>query len=88
MEEELWLQIDAEKLLFLWVYDDIFNDSMYEDVGIHCSPITFVYPLSIEEEPQIRGDNQHSDFKFFDQDDNSLHDMVKLRIKDIQNLSL
>ena len=83
-KEELWLDIDTNKLIFLWVYDDIFDDSIFENVWTHCSPITFVYKLDKNEEKNLNLDSQHSDFKFFDIDDGSIHDMVKIRIDDMK----
>ena len=45
-QEEVWIKIDPERLLFLWVYDDIFSKSKYQNIGTHCSSHTFVYKLN------------------------------------------
>lgn len=87
-KEELWIDIDIKKLIFLWVYDDIFNNSIFENIWTHCSPITYIYRLNKEEEKKIILDFQHSDYKLFDINDKSLHEMVKIRINDLKNLKL
>ncbi len=87
-KEELWIDIIEDKLKFLWVYDDIFDNSIYENIWTHCSPITFLYNLSNEEEKHIKTDIQHSEFKFFNINDTTLHNMVKIRINDAKNLKL
>lgn len=83
-KEELGIDIDPSRLVFLWVYDDIFNDSAFDNISTHCSPITFVYKLDQNEEKNLNLDSQHSDFKFFDIDDENIHDMVKIRINDMK----
>ena len=87
-KEELNIDIDINKLTFLWVYDDIFYNSIYENIWTHCSPITFIYKLSDVEEKNIKLDSQHNEFKFFDINDKNIHDMVKIRINDIKKLEL
>jgi hypothetical protein len=86
--EELWINIKEDKLKFLWIYDDILNDSIYENISTHCSPITYLYNLSKDEEKSINLDGQHSDFKFFSINDSNLHFMVKIRINDIIKLNI
>jgi colanic acid biosynthesis protein WcaH len=88
MIEELWIDIDLKKLIFLWIYDDIFENSMFEDVSSHYSPITYVYHLDESEQNNIRIDAQHSDLKFFNLNDPTLHPMVKIRILDMNKLSI
>lgn len=82
--EEIWINININKLQFLWVYDDIFEDSIYQWIWTHCSPITYIYHLSKEEENNIKTDSQHSNFHFFDVNDTSLHNMVQMRILDMK----
>ena len=86
--EELWVNIDINKLKFLWVYDDIFEDSIYQWIWTHCSPITYVYQLSSKELNDITSDSQHSSLAFFNINDTSLHEMVKIRIRDMKKLNL
>jgi colanic acid biosynthesis protein WcaH len=88
MMQELWIDIDARKLIFLWIYDDIFENSIFENVSSHYSSITYVYHLDELEQNNIRIDSQHSDLKFFDLDDPSLHHMIKKRISDMHTLWL
>lgn len=87
-KEEIWLDIDIKKLVFLWVYDDIYNDSMYENIWSHYSPIIYVYRLDNIEEKNIKTNSQHSNFKFFDLNDNSLHQILKERILDIKKINI
>ncbi len=82
-KEEIWINIDIDKLKFLWVYDDIYEDSMYENISSHYSPIIFVYKLSKEEEKNLKIDEQHENFIFFDLTDNSLCDILKVKINDL-----
>ena len=83
-KEELSIDIDASKLQFVGVYDDIFENSAFDDISTHCIPVTYIYQLSIDEELWLSlGDSQHSDLKFFALDDWSLHEMVKMRIRDL-----
>lgn len=89
MREELWLDIDPERLIFLWVYDDIFENSMFEEIWSHYSPITYIYHLTEKEEENIGiTDTQHSSIQFFDPEDPSLHEMVKIRIWDMKHRNL
>jgi ADP-ribose pyrophosphatase YjhB (NUDIX family) len=89
MKEELWITIDTSRLVFLWTYDDIFENSMFEGISSHYSSVTYVYKLTSEEETAIWiTDSQHSNIKFFDLENPSLHEMVKIRISDIQNKKL
>ena len=90
MKDEIGIEIDPKKLVFLWVYDDIMSNSRYDWVSTHCSPITYVYKFDRNEmndlENNLKLDKQHEDLKFFDLNDESLHDMVKERIVDMKNL--
>lgn len=82
--EELGLDIDISKLRFIGVYDDIFENSAFENISTHCIPVTYSYQLSGEEESQLSlWDAQHSDLRFFSLDNPSLHQMVKVRIDDL-----
>lgn len=85
--EELGIDIDISSLQFVWVYDDIFENSAFEGISTHCIPVTYLYRLnSIEESELSLGDSQHSDLRFFSLDDPSLHKMVKMRIRDMKKL--
>lgn len=87
-QEELGMDIDISRLQFVWVYDDIFENSAFEDISTHCIPVTYLYSLSPGEESELSlGDSQHSDLRFFSLDDPSLHEMVKMRIRDIDTHS-
>lgn len=85
VHEELGLDIDISKLRFIGVYDDIFENSAFGNIGTHCIPVTYSYQLSGEEESQLSlWDRQHSDLQFFSLDDPNHHQMVKMRIMDLQ----
>jgi len=89
MEEELWYKLDVSRLRFLNVYDDFFNESIYEWVTLQNITITYVYLLEDNEMNRFKpNDSQHNEFRFFEIDDNSLHDRVKLRIKDLLNSNI
>jgi len=89
MEEELWYVVDVNRLILLNIYDDFFCESIYEWVTLQNITITYVYLLEDNEINSIKpNDSQHDEFMFFEIDDNSLHDKVKLRIKDLLNLNI
>lgn len=89
MEEELWYGVDVNRLIFLNIYDDFFDESIYEWVALQNITITYIYLLEDNEINSFKpNDSQHNEFKFFEIDDNSLHDRVKLRIKDFLNLNI
>jgi ADP-ribose pyrophosphatase YjhB (NUDIX family) len=84
-KEELGIDIDILKLIFLGIYDDIFDNSAFPGISTHCIPVTYSYQLSDEELREIHiGDAQHSDYRFFPQWSDELHPMVKLRIDNIK----
>lgn len=83
-KEELHISIDPTKLQFLNIYDDIFDNSMFENIWTHCSPATYIYALSDAEIQDILPDIQHKNLEFFDLDDATLHPMVKIRISDLK----
>ena len=86
-KEELGIDIDTARLRFIWVYDDIFENSAFAGISTHCIPVTYLYFLNSLEESQITiWDVQHSDIRFFLLDDPSLHDMVRMRMRDIDQI--
>ena len=89
IKEELWYVIDVNRLIFLNTYDDFFDESIYEWVTLQNITITYVYLLEDNEINSIKpNDSQHDEFRFFEIDNNRLHDRVKLRIKDLLNLNI
>jgi len=82
-KEELMIDIDLSRIHYLESYDDIFPDSIFDNVPLHCFTVSYVYFLQDDELAHIHLDSQHSDLKLFDLDDPSLHEMVKIRIRDI-----
>jgi colanic acid biosynthesis protein WcaH len=86
-KEELGIDIDISRLQYIWVYDDIFENSAFENISTHCIPVTYAYFLDPSEEDQVAlGDAQHSDWQFFSLTDPSLHEMVKMRIVDLRKI--
>lgn len=87
-KEELWIDINIEKLIYLWVYDEIYKDSIYKDIWTHCSSLTYVYKLDKIEQSNIKIDSQHSEFKFFEVYDENLQPMIKSRVLDMNKLGI
>ena len=85
-KEELNIDIDQEKLKFIGVYDDIFNDSAFDNLSTHCLPCTFLYMLSEYEEQNLKPDNQHEHMRFFAYNEESFHPFLKKRLKQIQSV--
>ena len=84
-KEEVNIDIDIHKLHFVWVYDDIFNTSIYTWLSAHCLASTFVYPLNQWEQEHISPNNQHNEFSFFAYDDSTLHPFLSKRSQDIES---
>ncbi|MBC7504070.1 NUDIX domain-containing protein [Candidatus Gracilibacteria bacterium] len=85
--EELGINIDISRLQFVGVYDDIFENSAFDDITTHCIPVTYLYQLNSYEELELSlGDAQHSDLQFFSLDDPSLHEMVQMRVRYLRKL--
>ena len=84
VNEELGIDIDISRLQFIWVYDDIFDNSAFAGISTHCIPVTYMYRLLAHEIDQFAlADNQHTDLRFFSLDDPTLHEMIRLRITDM-----
>lgn len=84
-KEELGIDIDSSRLRFLGVYDDIFENSAFEGISTHCISVLYTYSLDQDEEGLFSlGDLQHSDLQYFVPTDPTLHDMVKMRVADIE----
>lgn len=89
VSEELWYFIDVNRLIFLNIYDDFFDESIYEWVTLQNTTITYVYLLNNDEINNFEpNDYQHNEFKFFEFNNNNLHDRVKIRIKDLLNSNI
>lgn len=86
--EELWIHIDDNKIFFLWIYDDIYSNSMFGNTPSHYSSITYVYKISKEEQKNIKKDKQHGELKFFNIDDPDINDTIKSRIQDSKDKKL
>lgn len=84
--EELWLELDVNRLTFLWIYDDIYDNSAFEWISTHCEAVTFVYEIQDDEIQIVKTDWQHSDFKLFSIDDPWLYETIYERINDIKSL--
>jgi len=86
--EELWIEIDINKIIFLGVYDDLYSNSIYDGIDSHFSTITYIYRLDKNEEINIKKDEQHSDLKFFNLHDPIINDIIKIRIKDMKHKNI
>lgn len=82
--EELWINLQTEKLSFLGIYDDFYDSSVFWDIQSHYSSITYIYKISKEEETLLKSDIQHQDLKFFAIDSPEICDAIRLRINDMQ----
>ncbi|MDD2870850.1 MAG: NUDIX domain-containing protein [Candidatus Gracilibacteria bacterium] len=87
-KEEIGINIDTDKLIFLGVYDDIYENSMYKGIGSHYSPIIYIYKLNDIEAKNIKTDLQHNDLKFFNINDKNLCYMLSEKISDIKKLNI
>lgn len=85
-EEELWIKLDNNKLKLLWIYDDFFENSIYDGVSLQNLSVTYTYNISDDEIKNIHWDWQHSSLKFFEVDDGNLSHRVKIRINDLQKI--
>ncbi len=75
---ELGISVDKNKLIFGGVSNEIFDTSRFENVGYHAMDVFFGY--IIDENIEIKFDEQHSDHKWFQTDDLRLHPFIKRRI--------
>lgn len=83
ISEEVWISAQENKLVFLWIYDDIYPNSIFDNTPSHYSSITYIYQLSDEEGKKIKKDPQHEELRFFDINSPLLHPAIKLRLKDM-----
>lgn len=83
-KEEININIDQDRLKFIGVYDDIFKDSIFNDLSAHYLPCTFLYYISEDEQKEIQPDNQHDNIKFFSYNEINLHPFLKTRLQNIQ----
>lgn len=86
--EELWLKIDETTLSLLWIYDDIYDNSIFGNTPSHYSSITYVYKINEDDEKSIIYDNQHEELKFFDIQNPYIHSAIQLRITDMKKQKL
>lgn len=84
-QEELWINIIKNKLQFIWVYNDIFEDSAFEWLSTHCIPCTFLYKIDNIEIANIKHDEQHAELKFFHYQDKTLIHFLTNRLEEINN---
>jgi colanic acid biosynthesis protein WcaH len=84
-KEEVSVSIDISKLQFVWIYDDNFQDSMFQWVSSDFLACIFVYHLKDIDKDSINEDKQHSEFKFFSYDDPDLHPFLLQRLQKIQS---
>ena len=77
---ELNLTIDRKKIFQAGIIEEPWSDSIYENISSHDICIFYGYILE-DEDKDIKLDNQHDEYKWFDINDISLHSKVKERIE-------
>ncbi len=81
-KEELGLEISSELLLPGGTLNEIHKNSAFGDeIGYHAVVVYFGY--LIQEDTKIILEDQHSDFKWFEINDPTIHPFVKERINNI-----
>jgi 8-oxo-dGTP pyrophosphatase MutT (NUDIX family) len=81
-KEELGIDISTEHLLSGGVINEIHpNSSFGKDIEYHA--VTVFYGYCIQPNAEVCLDSQHSEFKWFDISDSSIHPNVKYRINSI-----
>lgn len=82
-KEELNITLSSQRLIGPFVGEEIWKSSEFPGVSYHAIPIYFFYILTDKESGAIACDAQHSDFKWFSIDDNTLDAHIKSRLAHI-----
>ena len=83
-QRELGLDIEPTQLIPGGAINEIWNDSAFESLNYHSVNIFFGYPLSKCEFSNLKLDNQHHDYKWFDIQDTDIHPYVQERVKTLR----
>lgn len=83
-KRELGLTLDPHKLFFGGIIEEPHKNSVFENVSYHDIDIFYSYVLD-SETIEIKFDDQHDDYKWFNIDinDESIHPWVRERIRQI-----
>ncbi len=79
-KKELGLNINPKKLFFVGVTQDNYKNSIYKGVSSNIVNIFYGYILN-DENVNLQFDKQHSDHKWFDVRDKTLHPYIKERMR-------
>lgn len=80
-KEELGIEIKKNKLLFGSVINEIFNNSIYENINYHSVNIYYGYIITDDIENSINFDKQHKHYKWHKANDRNIHPLLKEKIK-------
>lgn len=81
--QELGIDINFDKMIFGGVISEVWDNSIYEGVGYHA--ITIYYGFLLEQEASIHIDNQHSEYRWFDNTDPNIEPEIQERVQNITN---
>ncbi len=79
-QKELGLDIDEKKLILGGVQQENHSDSAFGLVSYHAVDVFYGYVLE-KEDVAVKLDDQHSESKWFSVGDDSLHPLMKSKIK-------
>ena len=79
-QQELGLDLDENRLSFGGVINEMWIDSEFADHSYNAISIFWRYLISETEIDRFSLDQQHSDFQWFDVDDDRLHPYVSQRL--------
>ena len=77
-KEELSIDIDIRDLIFGGYQEEIFDKSIYKNIGAHF--INLFFGMVAAEKLPIRLNTQHNDFQWFPINDKDLHPYAKKKI--------
>ena len=77
-QEELCLSLSINDVKFLGHVEEFFTNSAFDNVSSHC--INFIYQYILDS-PILKLDLQHSEHKWFNINDVTLHKNIKDKIK-------
>lgn len=80
VHREIGVTIDIDRLMHGGVQEEIHTESIFENTSYHAVDVFYGYIL---EDPSIKLDSQHSDYKWFSVSDASLNPFIKTKISSI-----
>lgn len=82
-KRELRIVINKNKLIFGGVINEICQKSISKNLNTHAVDIYWGYIIEDSDIDKMVLDNQHSEYKWFNVTDNSLHPFMKEKIKNL-----